>query len=56
MHIPLPGGAADELMWHLKNCPECSLSKIIPGAPRCNRGQQLVRHTLEERHGKDAGR
>lgn len=47
MTIPLPGGWADELIWHRSNCPACR----APGN-RCARGAQLVRLTLEERHGK----
>ncbi len=51
MMIPLPGGQADELMWHLRDCPTCRTAKVW-GAPRCHRGQQLIIATLQERHGR----
>lgn len=54
MTVPLPGGYADELMWHMANCPTCRLSKVFPSSQKCRRGQQLVRLTLEERHGPSA--
>lgn len=56
MNIPLPGGTADELMWHLSNCPTCRLARVFPSHQKCSRGQQLVRATLEDRHGKDASK
>jgi hypothetical protein len=52
MTVPLPGGCADELMRHMANCPQCRLSKVYPSAQRCERGNELVRETLAERHGE----
>lgn len=52
MTVPLPGGMADELVWHMNHCPTCRLSKVFPSQSKCQRGQQLVRLTLEERHGE----
>lgn len=55
MTVPLPGGFADELMWHMSTCPTCRLSRVFPSQQKCHRGQQLVRLTTEERHGKLEG-
>lgn len=53
MTLPLPGGYADELLWHLNHCPTCRTAKIFLGGGRyCARGSQLIRLTTDERHGK----
>ncbi len=53
MTVPLPGGYADELMWHMSNCPQCRLAKVFPSEQRCARGNALIRKTLVERHGEE---
>jgi hypothetical protein len=52
---PLPGGWADELLWHMRNCPECVSAKALRMTTRCPRGLELVQKTLNERHGEDLG-
>ena len=47
---PLPSGSADELLRHLDSCQICGAAKTV--ANYCDIGAQLVRFTLEERHGK----
>lgn len=56
MTHPLPGGYAEELIWHNEQCAVCRWAKLapVPDRVRCARGQQLIRLTLEERHGKDS--
>lgn len=49
--VPLPGGYADELMWHMKNCPTCRTAKVLR-THFCERGLQLIRLTTEQRHGR----
>lgn len=51
---PLPGGWADELLWHHQQCATCRWAKLSPNpaANMCERGKQLIRLTLEERHGR----
>lgn len=51
MTVPLPGGMADELMWHLDNCSICKLARLFGDGYYCERGKQLVRLTTDERHG-----
>jgi hypothetical protein len=50
MTVPLPGGYADELMWHLSSCPTCRIAKIGNTPRYCSRGTQLISSTLKERH------
>lgn len=50
---PLPGGWADELLWHLRECPRCRVAKLSanPSDKYCDRGEELIRLTMKERHG-----
>lgn len=52
MLTPLPGGQADELMWHLTQCRMCRVARSFR-TPYCKRGRELVRLTLKERHGDE---
>lgn len=49
--IPLPGGFADELLWHLQNCNTCKAAKVHLAPNYCTRGRQLIQLTTAERHG-----
>lgn len=54
MTVPLPGGMADELLWHVANCPTCKAARIARNNMAfCKRGRQLIQLTLQERHGDD---
>lgn len=48
---PLPGGTADELLWHLNNCPVCKKARATGSNKWCARGKQLILLTIDERHG-----
>lgn len=47
---PLPRGSADELLRHTQSCLICKNARSA--AKYCDVGAQLVKFTLEERHGK----
>lgn len=53
-HVPLPGDRADELLAHYERCTKCRMAKLSPNpvANSCEEGMELIRLTLEERHGK----
>lgn len=55
MSEPLPGRWADELLWHKQNCLCCRMAKLAPSFPAaaCARSQELIRLTIDERHGKE---
>lgn len=53
MTVPLPGGMADKLLRHVGNCHVCKAARIYNKPNYCAEGSQLIRLTIEERHGSD---
>lgn len=52
MNSPLPSDKADVLIQHLRECPKCRIARTTKGTRNyCERGGQLIRLTLKERHG-----
>lgn len=47
----LPRRWANQLLHHLATCPDCIAAKAARAPGKCPHRRELVRLTLEERHG-----
>lgn len=45
------GQYTEALLAHLAECSQCIAARRTPGMPKCPTGRDLIKKTLDERHG-----